>query len=291
MTQKIHIICGPTGSGKTAYAIGMAHSLAQKNGAVIINADSMQIYKEIPILSAQPSAEEMAQAEHRLYGVTPMAEHSNVTKWLDMAVPEIKQVLESGKTPILVGGTGMYIKSLVEGINPVPEISDEVSFYVRALPLPEAFAELKEKAPISAESLNEGDTQRIQRALMVVLQTGKPIQWWNEQPQIKFFEGTEFNIKYVSPPREKLYDNINKRFLKMVEMGVIDEVREIMKLNINPKNPSYRAHGFRELMWHINGELTLEDAIFLGQQMTRNYAKRQVTWFNHQLKNAEIIIP
>lgn len=291
MTQKIHIICGPTGSGKTAYAISLADSLAQKNGAVIINADSMQIYKEIPILSAQPSAEEQAQAEHRLYGVTPMQEHSHVIKWLEMAVPEIQDVLDNGKTPILVGGTGMYIKSLTDGINPAPEISEEIKEYVRALPLPTAYAELKEKAVMSAEALNEGDTQRIQRALSVFLETGKTIQWWNSQPQRKFFSEYEFDIRFVNPPRERLYDNINKRFLKMIDAGVIDEVEKVIPLNLVDSNPSYRAHGLRELTTYIKGEANLDDVIAKSQQVTRNYAKRQVTWFSNQLKDATIIVP
>jgi tRNA dimethylallyltransferase len=298
MSKKIHIICGATCSGKTAFAVDYAKNLlTQKNqsgnnSVAIINCDSMQIYKELPILTAQPKADEMQGIPHLLYGFESILEHSSVAKWLQVAVPLVQQKLDEGITPILVGGTGMYINSLKKGINNVPDITDDIKNYVHNFVLENSVAAayklLQEKAPDHAEKLKPADTQRIERGLCVVLQTGKSLLWWNAQPAKKFFaDDVEFKIEFLNPPREQIYAKINARFLNMIEEGVLDEVKKILPLyesgTLAETNPSFKAHGLRELFAYLQGKMSLEDAIAHAQQITRNYAKRQTTWFRGQL--------
>jgi tRNA dimethylallyltransferase len=306
MDKKIHIICGATCSGKTAFAVDYAKNLlAQKNHsgnntinnafynlAAIINCDSMQIYKELPILTAQPKPHEMSGLPHLLYGFESILEHSSVAKWLQIAVPLVQQKLDEGIVPILVGGTGMYINSLKNGINSVPETAPEIKNYVHNFVLQNGVAEayklLQEKAPDHAANLKPADTQRIERGLCVALQTGKSLLWWNAQPAKKFFtDDIRFEVKLLSPPREQIYAKINARFLNMIDEGVLDEVLAMKPLYDNGKlhklNPSFKAHGLRELLAYLDGKMSLEDAISHAQQITRNYAKRQTTWFKGQL--------
>ncbi len=317
----IIVLMGPTASGKSA--IGL--HLAQKLNAVIINADAMQCYQDLQIITARPGDEEMAQVPHRLYGIWPWDFHGHAAAWCELATQAIHDVLAAGRTPILVGGTGMYIKTLMEGIAPVPEISSAVRRKVQALAYAEAippptpslkerglFSYLRRIDPVMAARLKPGDTQRIIRALEVMEQTGRSLAEWQAERTPPPFEPQRFRCFKVAIPREVLYARINARFDSMMEMGALKEVRALMekvdgqwdscdmldkKLTKNPDHPSIpssqypilKAHGLPELMAYLHGEMSLEDAIAKAQQNTRHYAKRQETWLRHQIPRAEAV--
>lgn len=291
---KIHIVFGPTASGKTEYAV----QLAQNFDSVIINGDSMQIYKEIPIITNQPTLEERQGIPHLLFGYRSILENSNLSDWLNKTAPVIRQTLDIGKTPIVTGGTGMYLRALIDGVSEIPEISDEIRTETRNL-MNEIGAEkfhqlLQEKDPIAAEKIKPKDSQRLSRAYEVIEETGVSITEWNKKPNKKYFdEAQEFEIHFLDKPRDEVYDKINKRFEKFVEIGALNEAQkanEIFKNSGLSKNellalPAYKAHGLRELINYLNGEITLEKAIEQGQQVTRNYAKRQLTFWRGWMGN------
>jgi tRNA dimethylallyltransferase len=291
MQKKIIIICGPTATGKTAMAIDIAREI---NG-IIINADSQQVYREIPIITAQPTPDEHQQAPHRLYGCVSVREYFSVALWLDLVNKEINDALASGKTPILVGGTGMYIKSLMNGIAQIPEISKEIRNSVRLLCDAEGTESIHKKLgeldPEIAAKLNPGDRQRVLRAYEVFLATGKSLLHWQEQKTTPLFPKDIFDIRCLLPDRATVYDKCNRRLLKMLDEGLLDEMRELNAILPTLSNsergwmslPAMRAHGLREFISHLNGEITIEEAIAQAQQMTRNYVKRQFTWFKHQM--------
>ncbi len=292
MSKKIHIVFGPTASGKTEFAT----ELAQNFDSVIINGDSMQIYREIPIITNQPAPEEMRGVPHLMFGYKNILEHSDMNIWLDEIVPVINKVLKESKTPVIVGGTGMYLRALIDGISEIPEIPDDIRTATREL-LEEVGNErfyelLKEKDLASAAKLKPGDSQRLTRAYDVIELTGISLSEWNERPNKKYFDKDIFEIHFLDRPREEVYDKINKRFERFVEIGALEEARkanEIFK-NSGLSNtelltlPAYKAHGLRELISYLNDEISLEEAINKGQQATRNYAKRQMTWWRNWMK-------
>ncbi len=292
MNNKIHIVFGPTASGKTKYSV----ELAQKFDSVIINGDSMQIYKEIPIITNQPTIDERKGIPHLLFGYKCILEHSDINDWLGKIVPTIEQTLKDGKVPVIAGGTGMYLRALIDGISEIPEIPDDVTKEVRDL-VDKLGAEkvhelLKEKDPVSAEKLKPGDSQRISRALEVIEYTGVSIAEWNSKPNKKFFDREQFEIHFLDIPREEIYDKINRRFEKFVELGAVFEAKKAKEIfehsgfteaELN-RLPAYKAHGLRELMSFIDGKISMEEAIKRGQQVTRNYAKRQMTWWRNWMK-------
>lgn len=284
MIGKVNILAGTTASGKTKYAV----ELAKEINAVVINCDSMQVYKEIPILTAQPTEEEKQGIEHRLYGVISCGEEYNVGIWLNQVEKEIKEVLARGKTPLLVGGTGLYIKSLVRGISELPTISSQTKEKLKELqnlPIDALYSKLKQTDNIAASRLEPGDVQRILRALAIFMETGKSIYTWHENaPITKFFPQESFYLMWLKKPRETIYNNINYRFLQMIEMDVVEEVKKLKKDITLPK-----AHGLPEIIKYLKGELALEQAIAIAQQNTRNYAKRQITFFSHQLEFDKVI--
>ena len=283
----VHIICGPTASGKSARALNLART---KNG-VIINCDSLQIYEDLPILTARPTPVDMAEIPHRLYGFFKPDMQCTAGAWRQMVMLEIRSAFEKNQTPILCGGTGFYIKALLEGLSPIPEIPDEVRLVTQDLMDrlgPENFhAALKEKDPVMAERLHPNDRQRTMRAFEVLAHTGESLAEWQKLPKIEPDEDLLFAIEIVLPDREKLYENCNTRFVKMVEMGAAEEVRDfddkIMAGKIPEDSPVTRALGFRPLQHHVQGEIDIETAIILAQNETRHYAKRQVTWFQNQI--------
>lgn len=281
--NSVRILTGPTASGKSALALEWA---AQENG-VIINADAMQMYRDLRILTARPSVGEEAQVPHRLYGVLDAHETGSVAIWLNMAIAEIRQVWAEGKLPILVGGTGMYLKALMEGIAPVPEIPEAVREEVRGSPrgAGELHARLAKHDAKMAARLKPGDTQRILRALEVVLATGKSLAEWQEAIPEKPLPEAEFNLHIRTLPRKELYARIDKRVHLMLEAGALDEVKALKGLNLPPSLPLMRAHGVPEFIRFLNGEMAWEDAIDKTQQNTRNYAKRQETWIRNQFGN------
>lgn len=277
MKGKINIITGATATGKTAYAI----KLASKLDGIILNADSMQVYKELPILTAQPTMEELKQAEHRLYGFLNCNEHFDVAIWISLVTAEIGKVLEQGKTPILVGGTGMYIKSLLEGLSDIPKISEAIKQKVRALENPHNH--LSEVDQVTALKLEKKDFQRIYRALDVYFETGVPLSEWKTKPKKPHFPKEQIHLEVIELPREELYKKIDQRFMNMLDHGAIEEVKNVYDKYGDIEYP--KATGLYEILKFIKGEITKEEMIEKSQQSTRNYAKRQMTFMRNQFKH------
>jgi tRNA dimethylallyltransferase len=272
------IIAGPTASGKSALAL----ALAEQTKGVIVNADSAQIYRDLPVLSAAPTAEERARAEHRLYGVLDGALPCSAAEWAATARREIADVHAQGRLPILVGGTGLYLRTLLEGIAPVPAIDTEVRQRVREAPLEENRAKLETLDPDAAARLNPGDTTRINRALEVVLSTGRTLAEWQKQREGGIADEVELRPLILLPPRKWLYARCDERFAHMIDQGAVAEVEALIARKLNPNLPVMRAIGVREISGYLLGETSLDDATSAGRQATRRYAKRQYTWFAHQ---------
>lgn len=277
------IVTGPTAGGKS----GMALELAERLGGWIINADSMQVYRDLRVLTARPDATEEARVPHRLFGVLGAEERCSVGRWLDMAVAEITAARAAGRLPILVGGTGMYLKALTEGLAPVPDVPTTVTAEATALYDTLggiAFAEaLAKHDPGAAEALPPGDRQRLIRAYAVVQATGRPLADWQNEAPIGPALDARFTTVLVLPPRDALYAACDARFTAMLDEGAMDEVRALLARELDPSLPAMRAVGVRELGAVIRGEMTLDQAADKARQATRNYAKRQLTWFRHQL--------
>ena len=249
---------------------------------MIVNADSAQIYRDLPVLSAAPTAEERARAEHRLYGVQDGALPCSAAEWAATARREIADVHAQGRLPILVGGTGLYLRTLLEGIAPVPAIDAEVRQRIREAPLAENRAKLEALDPEAAARLNPADTTRINRALEVVLSTGRTLAEWQKQREGGIGEAVELRPLILLPPRKWLYARCDERFARMMEQGAIEEVQALLARGLNPNLPVMRGIGVREIAAYLSGELSLAETIAAGQQATRRYAKRQYTWFAHQ---------
>lgn len=284
--KPIIILSGPTASGKSDLAL----NVAAKINAGIINCDSKQLYREIPIISAQPSKAEREKIPHELYGVISAAENCSVGRWLDMAQKAIDKTHAEGRIPLLVGGTGMYIKSLVHGISQIPDIDDgirrEARDFLQENGVKALYGRLAEIDPDMAATLKENDSQRIARACEVIRQTGKSLLWWQQQEPQMLYDKDQFLHFFLSPEREKVYMNCNRRFEKMVEAGVIDEIKELEKMQLSDELPAMRAHGVPELLAYLSGIMSLEDAIDQAQKNTRHYIKRQFTWFRGQMPEA-----
>ncbi|MGE5064081.1 MAG: tRNA (adenosine(37)-N6)-dimethylallyltransferase MiaA [Myxococcales bacterium] len=272
------VIAGPTASGKSALSL----ALAQQNGGLIVNADSAQIYRDLPILSAAPSQDECAIAEHRLYGVQDGALPCSAADWAGMARLEIADIHASGRIPILAGGTGLYLRTLLEGIAPVPAIEPEVRRRVRETAVEENRAKLEALDPEAAARLNAADTARINRALEVILSTGRTLGEWQKQREGGIGSDVELRALILLPPRDWLYARCDERFARMIEQGAIEEVLALLARGLNPNLPVMRGIGVREIAAYLSGELSLAETIAAGQQATRRYAKRQYTWFAHQ---------
>lgn len=276
------IVAGPTASGKSALAL----DIAAQYPATLVNADSQQVYKQLSVLSARPDAKEMAQAPHRLFGVLDGAEVCSAGRWLELAKPEIEAALDAGRLPLLVGGTGMYLKALTEGLSPIPDVSDAVRAEARALwreTTPEAFvAQLARLDPESAMRLDISDSQRLIRAYEVSVETGRPFSAWRNEPRVRVLEQVRFATVQLLPDREQLYARINARFDEMMDKGALDEVRALLELGLDKDLPVMKAVGVPELIAHLNGEITLAKAVELAKTASRQYAKRQLTWARHQ---------
>jgi tRNA dimethylallyltransferase len=272
------LIAGPTASGKSALAL----EYAQQIGGVIVNADSAQIYDGIPVLSAAPSAEELGRVENRLYGVLVGGVPCSAADWAEMAKREIADVHASGRTPILVGGTGLYLRTLLDGIAPVPQIDPEVRRRVRKTTREENREKLEALDPEAAARLKAGDTARISRALEVILATGRTLAEWQKQRAGGIADEIELHPLILLPPRDWLYGRCDERFARMFDEGAVEEVELLLAGNLNPNLPILRAIGVPAIAAYLRGELTRDQAIAAGQQATRRYAKRQYTWFAHQ---------
>jgi tRNA dimethylallyltransferase len=272
------LIAGPTASGKSALAL----ALAERTGGVIVNADSAQVYRDLPVLSAAPSAEEHARAEHRLYGFLDGSQPCSAADWAARARAEVADIHSRGRLPILVGGTGLYIRTLLEGIAPVPAIDPELRKEVRDASVEENRAKLAELDSEAAARLKAGDKARIARALEVVLSTGKPLAYWQRQREGGIGQQVALRPVILLPPRDWLYSRCDQRFARMMDQGADEEVKALLACELNPNLPVMRGIGVREIAAYLEGEATLEQAIAAGQQATRRYAKRQYTWFAHQ---------
>lgn len=293
--KTVYIISGPTASGKSAYAL----EKARRDNGVIINCDSMQIYDALPILTARPSAEEQAQAPHKLYAFLHPAKHYSAAMWRDDAMAAIRDAFDNGQTPILCGGTGFYLRALIHGFSPVPDIPDTVREQAIALQKqvgnPQFHAMLAEKDPETAAKLDPMNSQRLIRAWEVLAHTGKGLAAWQSTPAEKPDHDWTFHVTAILPDRAKLYDKINKRLDDMVTAGCLNEVRDLADMIEKGEVPDnalvVKAHGFRPFRRYLNGEWTMEQALDHTKTEIRQYAKRQMTWLRHQIDVDEIITP
>ena len=272
--SKIIVISGATASGKSKVAIEVAKIF---NGA-IINADALQIYRDLPILSAQPTAENLVEVEHFLYGILPANEKISVGIWLKMVAEIVKKIQQENKIPIIVGGNGMYISRLINGISEIPEIDEKFRLQAQNL-----YTEIgHEKFQENFGNTKIIDKQKLLRACEVFLQTGKKIEFFQQQPPKKALENQQFIHLNLNPPRQEIYQNCNERFAKMLENNALNEVKNYLK-NINDlSSPIVNTLGFKEILEFLNNKITLDEMQSLASQKTRNYAKRQLTWFRHQ---------
>jgi len=260
----------------------LALALAEQEDGVIVNADSAQIYRDLPILSAAPTSEERERAEHRLYGMQDGALPCSAAQWAAMARREIADIHRRGKLPILVGGTGLYLRTLIEGIAPVPAIDPRERERIRARDVEENRAELERRDPAGAARIAPTDSARIARALEVMVSTDKPLSEWQQDRSGGLSGEVALRPIVLLPARDWLYKRCDERFARMFDGGAIDEVEALQARKLNPNLPVMRAIGVREIAQYLSGELTREQAIAAGQQATRRYAKRQYTWFAHQ---------
>ena len=288
MSGKLIIVAGPTASGKSALALAIASAF----GGTIINADSMQVYRDLRVLSARPDDAALAMAPHRLDGILDGAELCSAARWATLAHDEIAAAQAAGRLPIVVGGTGLYLRTLLHGIAAVPEIPEEIREAARARHRAiggEAFrAELAKRDPVAAARLPAGDGQRLVRAYEVVTATGRTLGDWQRAGAegVPRYDSRQF---VLLPPRDALYAACDGRLDAMIAAGALDEVRALMARDLPPEMPILKAVGVPELARHLAGEVDLAAAIAAAQQATRNYAKRQFTWFRHQLTDAEIL--
>ena len=249
---------------------------------MIVNADSGQVYRDLPVLSAAPTAEERARVEHRLYGYLDGSEACSAADWAARAREEIAEIHSQGRLPVLVGGTGLYTRTLLEGIAPVPAIDPEVRQDVRHASVEDNRSKLARLDPEAAARLKPTDKARIARALEVVVSTGKSLAYWQQQREGGIGDQIDLRPLVLLPERDWLYTRCNERFARMIDEGAVGEVKALLARKLNPDLPVMRGIGVREIAAYLTGETTLEQAVAAGQQATRRYAKRQYTWFAHQ---------
>ena len=281
------LIAGPTASGKSARAL----ALAQKAGGVVINTDSMQVYRDLRVITARPSLTEEALVPHRLYGHVDAGVNFSAGSWVADAAKVLAEVRAENRLPIFVGGSGLYFKALTRGLSAVPPIPAEIRDAVRARlerdGVEALHAELARRDPISAERLKPRDRTRIARALEVVEATGRSLTDWHREGLPPLLPEGEFSAVFLAPEREQLYARIDARFDAMLGAGALEEVERLAARKLDPLLPAMKAHGVPALIRHLSGEITREQAAEIGRADTRHYAKRQFTWFRHQLPEFE----
>lgn len=286
--KRVIVIGGPTASGKSALAL----ALAEAARGTVINADSMQLYRELRVLSAQPDDAAMARVPHALFGVLAGDDPCSAGRWRGMALGAIAAAQAEGRLPIVVGGTGLYIKALTEGIDDIPPVPGAVRAAARAklaeVGSARLHAELAERDPEGARRIAPGDSQRLVRALEVLEATGRPLHDWQRGTKVPEGRGLSVTTILLMPPRAALYAACDARFAAMVEAGAVEEVLALLALGLDPALPIMKAVGVRELARYIAGEIGRDAAIAAGQQATRRYAKRQYTWFGHQCPDATV---
>lgn len=274
----VALIAGPTASGKTALAL----HLARAGNFVIINADSAQVYADLPVLSAQPTPAEQSMVPHRLFGYLDGTTPCSAAQWAADAKAEIMLAHNAGATPILVGGSGLYIRTLIQGIAPIPEVDPALRASVRAMPLDEAYAALQRRDPNVAASLFPADVSRITRALEVIESTGRSISEWRTEKAGGIGDDVDLRPLLLLPPREWLYARCDARFDHMIANGAVDEVEALLARQLSPDAPIMRAIGVPEITNMLQGKIPEAQAVSLGKIATRQYAKRQFTWFRNQ---------
>ncbi len=283
------IVCGPTASSKTEFA----HHLALHNKGDIVNADSMQIYKQLPIITASPEEELRNEIPYHLYNFQDVDKEFSAVKYAEAASNTIKTIAQNKALPVIVGGSGMYINMLVNGYSAIPNIQDDIRTNARNLykqiGADEFFQGLKKLDPNITKILNVADRQRVTRAYEVFKQTGKSILDFQSQDNIKHLSGVDFQIFFLSPERKFLYETCNLRLKKLFDCGAIEEVENMYKHYGDLQTSAMKALGVAEIISYIKGDITLDAAIELASAKTRQYAKRQTTWFNHQLPNKQVI--
>jgi tRNA dimethylallyltransferase len=277
--QPVVFIAGPTASGKSA----IAAELARIGNGVVINADALQVYRELSILSARPSPEEERTIPHRLYGFVPALEAYSVGRWLTAAKAAIEESQADGRVPIVTGGTGLYLKALEQGLVQLPSIPAAIRRHWRERlkreGAPKLHAELAAADFAEASRLRASDAQRIVRALEVISTTGKSLGEWQKEAQgASVLEQSRLLKLYVSPPREQLYRQIDERFDRMVAQGAVAEVNSLLAMKLDPSLPAMKAIGVEELGRFLLGDIALAEACRIAKRNTRHYAKRQLTW-------------
>lgn len=249
---------------------------------MVINADSAQVYADLSVLSARPSVAEMRGVPHRLFGAWDAAQACSAADWATAARREVEAAHAAGALPILVGGTGLYVRTLLDGIAPVPAIDPAVREAVRALPVAEAYAALSREDPERAPKLAPADTTRVARALEVIRSTGKPLAAWQSERTGGIGQAIALEPLILEADRAWLGERCDRRFAAMIEQGAMEEVERLLARALDPDMPAMRAIGVREIAGWLAGQSTREEAVTAGQLATRQYAKRQATWFRHQ---------
>ncbi|HLL27063.1 MAG TPA: tRNA (adenosine(37)-N6)-dimethylallyltransferase MiaA [Xanthobacteraceae bacterium] len=285
------LIAGPTASGKSALAL----QLAERLSGTIVNADSMQVYRDFRVLTARPTPEEESRVPHLLYGHVDAAENYSAGRWLADASRALTEVERAGRLPVFVGGTGLYFRALIEGLSSMPQVPEQVRAKVRGeaegVAASDLHARLSACDPATAAGLRPTDRQRILRALEIFEATGRPLAEWQAAPGKPLIEPGDTAAVFLAVERAELRARIDARFDKMLAAGALEEVRAFAARGLDASLPAMKAHGAPWLMRHLAGEISLEEAAKGGKADTRQYAKRQETWFRHQLPQFERLAP
>ncbi|MFL6790883.1 MAG: tRNA (adenosine(37)-N6)-dimethylallyltransferase MiaA [Bradyrhizobium sp.] len=291
IVNKAVLIAGPTASGKSALAL----ELAEKAGGVVINADSMQVYRDLRIITARPTPAEEWRVPHSLYGHVDAAVNFSAGAWVTDAASMLAEVRAQKRLPIFVGGSGLYFKALIRGLSAVPPIPADLREGVRARlerdGVEALHVELARRDPVSAERLKPRDRTRIARALEVIEATGRSLTDWHREGLPPLLPPGTFNALFLASERDQLYARIDARFNAMIDAGALEEVAALAARKLDPLLPAMKAHGVPVLIRHLNGEISREQAAEIGRADTRHYAKRQFTWFRHQLPEFEWVKP
>ena len=284
-TVRAVLIAGPTASGKSALALELAAQL----GGVVVNADSMQVYRDLRIITARPTPEEEVRTTHRLYGFVDAAENYSVGRWCRDVEEALKEARSQRRMPILVGGTGLYFKALTTGLAAVPPIPADIRAEVRSRLQregpPALHVELARLDPATAKRVTINDRSRISRALEVVLATGRPLSDWHMEGLPPLIDSKRVAKVFISCERKELVHRIERRFAAMLKSGALEEVRRLAARGLDPSLPAMKAHGVPWLIRHLDGEISIEEAVAGAVMDTRRYAKRQLTWFRNQMQD------
>ena len=290
LSKTIVVIAGPTASGKSVFAV----EFAEKHNGVIINSDSVQVYKDLEILSSRPSSDALLKVPHKLYGFLDAHESCSAGLWRSLVLKEIQECYQQGKLPIIVGGTGLYLKILIEGLSPIPQVDENIRALARERAQNEGtqtlYNELAELDPVIVTRLKPADSQRVVRAWEVMKSTGIPLSEWQRKCMISSNQQEKiFTNILLLPPREEVNLRADARLDNMLKSGALKEVENILKQNVDPASTIYKAIGLREFATYLKNQISLKEALTKAKIATHQYIKRQYTWFRTQFK-ADIIL-